>query len=231
MVYISTHTGAGKAIREKEGFMSAGSLAIPVGIHIESLFMRLFCGHIMLSADRASAEPFSDLAAVRTSNKAKSDEEASRAFALYGNSILRLAYSYLHNMEDAEDILQETLLRFMSKAPGFENDSHEKAWLLRVAANLSKNRIDYNNIRRTDELNEELAAEEKTDLSFVWEAVKSLTENQREAVHLFYQENYTTAQIAEILNEKESTVRSHLKRGRDRLKEILKEEYDFDEIQ
>ena len=42
----------------------------------------------------------------------------------------------------------------MDKAPAFENASHEKAWLLRVAANLSKNKIDHNNIRKTDELNE-----------------------------------------------------------------------------
>ena len=115
----------------------------------------------------------------------------------------------------------------MDKAPAFENASHEKAWLLRVAANLSKNKIDYNNIRKTDELNEELVAEEKPDLQFVWEAIKGLSSAQREVIHLFYQEGYTTAQIAEVLDEKESTVRSHLKRGRDKLREILKEEYDF----
>ena len=157
----------------------------------------------------------------------KSDEETAEAFDRYGNSILRLAYSYLHNMEDAEDILQETLIRYMKKAPAFENDTHEKAWLLRVAANLSKNKLKYNDIRKTDELNEELAADEETDLSFVWEAVKSLPASQREVIHLFYQENYRTAEIAEILGEKEATVRSHLKRGRDKLKAILKEEYDF----
>ena len=131
------------------------------------------------------------------------------------------------DLQDVEDILQETLIRYMDKAPAFENASHEKAWLLRVAANLSKNKIDYNNIRKTDELNEELVVEEKSDLQFVWEAVKGLSSAQREVIHLFYQEGYTTAQIAEVLDEKESTVRSHLKRGRDKLREILKEEYDF----
>ena len=115
----------------------------------------------------------------------------------------------------------------MDKAPAFENASHEKAWLLRVAANLSKNKIDHNNIRKTDELNEELVAEERMDLSFVWEAVKGLSAAQREDIPLFYQEGYSTAQIADILSEKESTVRAHLKRGLDKLKEILKEEYDF----
>ena len=164
-------------------------------------------------------------------SRRKSDEEVSAAFDAYGNSILRLAYSYLHSMEDAEDILQDTIIRFMDRAPLFENESHERAWLLRVAANLSKNRIDYNKTRQTDELNEELVSESREDLSFVWESVKKLPVPQREVVHLFYQENLSTAEIARVLKEKESTVRSHLKRGRDRLRNILREEYDFDEIQ
>jgi len=152
---------------------------------------------------------------------------AERALELYGDSILRLAYSYLHNMSDAEDILQETLIRLMEKAPDFESEEHRKAWLLRVAANLSKNRIDYNRVRQADELDETLAAREREDLSFVWEAVKQLPEKQREAIHLFYQEGYQTKEIAALLGRSEGSVRSDLTRGRNRLKEILKEAYDF----
>lgn len=114
-------------------------------------------------------------------------------------------------------------------APTLDDPRHEKAWLLRVAANLSKNRIDYNRIRLTDELNEELIAEEREDLSFVWEAVKALPAHQREAVHLFYYEGYTAAEIGAMLGRRESTVRSDLRRGRAKLKEILKEAYDFEE--
>ena len=149
-----------------------------------------------------------------------------------GNAILRLAYSYLHNMEDAEDILQETLIKFVTTKPVFENEKHRKAWLLTVTANLAKNRIDYNKVRSSEELNEEIAGaapeEEEDDLSFVWEAVKKLPDNQREVIHLFYQEGYKTAEIAKILGRKESTVRSDLKRAREKLKEILKEADDFE---
>lgn len=158
----------------------------------------------------------------------KGGSSAARILDLYGNSVLRIAYSYLHNFSDAEDILQETLIRCLQTSPTFENSAHEKAWLLKVAANLSKNRIEYNRIRDTDELNDELIAEEREDLSFVWEAVKELPQKYREAIHLFYYEGYSTAQIAEILNRKESSVRSDLKRGRERLKIILKEAYDFE---
>jgi len=146
----------------------------------------------------------------------------------YGNSILRLAYSYLHNMSDAEDILQETLIKYIETAQRFESDVHKKAWLLRVAANLSKNKIDYNRIRQTDELEETLVMDERADLSFVWDAVKKLTPQYREVIHLFYHEGYQTKEISKILSRNESSVRSDLKRGREKLKEVLREVYDFE---
>ena len=146
----------------------------------------------------------------------------------YGNAILRLAYSYIHNMSDAEDILQDTLIKYMQSSPAFLTEGHKKAWLLHVAANLSKNKINYNKIRETDELEETLVAEEREDLSFVWEAVKALTEKYREVLHLYYQEGYPIKEISKILNRNENSVRSDLKRGREALKQVLKEAYDFE---
>ena len=137
------------------------------------------------------------------------------------------AYSYLHNLSDSEEILQDTLIQFMKSAPTFTSESHRKAWLLRVAGNLSKNRISYNAIRQTDELKEELVQEEREDLSFVWDAVKDLPVKYREVIHLFYYEGYSTAQIAQVLEKNETTVRSLLSRGRKQLKQVLKEAYDF----
>ena len=162
-------------------------------------------------------------------NQETINQQAERLLTDYGNNVLRLAYAYLHNMNDAEEILQDTLIQFLKTAPTLDSPKHEKAWLLRVAANLSKNRIDYNQRRLADELNEELVAEEREDLSFVWEEVKALPINQREAVHLFYYEGYTTAEIGKMLGRRESTVRSDLRRGRARLQGVLKEAYDFDE--
>ena len=104
----------------------------------------------------------------------KNSERAATLLEKYGNTILRTAYSYLHNMEDAEDILQDTLIQYLKSDSEYNNEEHEKAWLIRVAINLSKNKIKYNKVRETDELMEEMVSEEKEELSFVWEAVKSL---------------------------------------------------------
>lgn len=160
--------------------------------------------------------------------RVNTEADAERILKDYGNSILRMAYSYLHNMSDAEDILQDTLIRYLQKMLDFADKNHEKAWLLCVAANLSKNKIDYNRLRDTDELDENLIAKERGDLSFVWEAVKELPPNYSEVIHLFYHEGYATSEIAKILRRKESSIRSDLRRGREKLKIILKEAYDFE---
>lgn len=157
------------------------------------------------------------------------NRKAERVLEEYGNHILRYAYSYVHNMSDAEEILQDTVIQYIKAAPLFDTSDHEKAWLLHVAANISKNRLKYNALRTADELNEQLAGEEKQDLSFVWQAVSSLPVKYREVIHLFYYEGYSTVQIAKILKTNEITIRSHLHRGRQKLKKILQEEYDFDE--
>lgn len=157
-------------------------------------------------------------------------EQAVELLDAYGNSILRLAYSYLHDPADAEDILQDTLIQFLRQGPAFESGGQAKSWLLQVAANLSKNRIRYRRLRDTDPLPESLAAEQREDLSFVWEAVRSLPQPYREVIHLFYYEGYPTAEIAAILDVNEATVRTHLRRGRVRLRKLLKEAYDFEEI-
>jgi RNA polymerase sigma factor (sigma-70 family) len=160
---------------------------------------------------------------------AQINKQAGRLMESYGNSVLRLAYSYLHNMSDAEDVLQDTLIQFLRTQPQFETTEHEEAWFLRVAINISKNKITYNKIRKTDELSETLAVAETEDLAFVWDAVKQLPAKYSEVVHLYYHEGYSTAQIASLLSKNDATVRSLLKRARMKLKDVLKEVYDLEE--
>ena len=164
-----------------------------------SALARLFAAEDPAPQSRAQARP-------------EVNARAEKLLDAYGDLLLRYAYSYLHNMADAEEVLQDTLVQFLKTAPVFLNKAHEKAWLLRVAANLSKNRLSYNKLRQTDELN----------------AVRQLPVQYREAVHLFYYEGLSTRQIASVLDRSEATIRSDLHRGREQLKRILKEAYDFE---
>ena len=165
-------------------------------------------------------------AAAEMSQERDVNELFERLYSQYADDVLRVAYFYLSDRQKAEDVCQDVFLRLLTRTPDIQ-EGHEKAWLLCVASNLCKNKLSYNKIRETDELLETLTAEEREDLSFVWNAVKKLPEKYREAIHLYYEEGYSTREISRILNRRESTVRSDLKRGRERLKEILKEEYDF----
>ncbi len=163
--------------------------------------------------------------------QAAAQSQAAQLLDIYGNAVLRLAYSYMHNMADAEDILQEALIKYLQAKPVFTTREHQKAWLLRVAANLCKNRLDYNRLRQADDIDEladTLASENRSDLTFVWQAVKSLPASYRDAIHLYYYEGYSASEIADILERNESSIRSDLHRGRARLKELLKEVYDFE---
>nr|WP_297283663.1 sigma-70 family RNA polymerase sigma factor [uncultured Agathobaculum sp.] len=162
--------------------------------------------------------------------KVYTEQKVSYLFDTYGDAVLRAAYAYLHNMDDAEDVLQNTFVQYLRAEPIFENSAHEKAWLLRVAINLSKNKLNSVWYKRTDALTEAYPCAQLDDeLACVWDAVRSLPPKYREPIHLFYHEGYSTAEIAGILETKEATVRSLLHRGRGMLKDILQEAYDFDD--
>lgn len=159
------------------------------------------------------------------------NERAEYLLDNYGNAILRLAFSYVHNKEDAEEIVQDSVLQLLRAKPVFENTKHELSYLMTITSNISKNKIKYNARHATVELNEEITSDQTPDKSddhsFILEAVAKLPVKYKEVIHLFYCEDYSTAEIAKILKMNESTVRSNLSRGRDKLKTILKEEYGY----
>ena len=165
-------------------------------------------------------------------SRAELNRNADMLMRRFGDSILSFAYTYMQNRQDAEEILQDTTIAYLLNAPVFANDAHARAWLLTTARNLSMNRLRYNRYRRhadlDETLSERLAAPSKEDHSYLLDAVRKLPENMRESIYLFYWEGYSTSQIAVVLDRRETTVRSDLSRARKRLKDILKEEYDFE---
>jgi RNA polymerase sigma factor (sigma-70 family) len=147
--------------------------------------------------------------------------EVERVLSAYGPQLLHLAYSYLHCQADAEDVLQDTLVQYMRASPQFPDEARRKAWLYRVAANLCKNRLRAP-AQKTAELPEDYPSDGIPEESIgLYQAVNALPVKYREVVHLFYYEDATTAQIAEMLGKRETTVRSLLFRARQLLREEL----------
>lgn len=152
------------------------------------------------------------------SSLVRTNEELSQIYQQYADVIYRTCYLYLKNVSDTEDMVQSTFLRLMEASPVFENEAHEKAWLLRTAINLCINHLRHW-WRKTADLNEsaEISAEQK-ERDETLEKVLELPAKYKSAIYLYYYEDYTCAEIAGLLGKKESTVRGHLHEGRKRLK-------------
>ena len=75
--------------------------------------------------------------------------ESERLVADYSDLILRLSYTYLGSIHDAEDICQTVLIKLITTAPGFSSKEHEKAWVIRVTANTCKDLLRSAARRRT----------------------------------------------------------------------------------
>lgn len=155
------------------------------------------------------------------------DEIIAQDLDRYGDMILRLAYSYMKNIHDAEDVLQDVFVQLMRNIDIFESSEHKKSWLITVTRNLCKNKLKSSWFKKRDEL-VEMPYYDKYKDNDVLDTVMKLPLKYREVIHLFYYEDYSTAEIAEIIGKKESTVRSLLHRGRKILKDILREGYDFE---
>lgn len=153
------------------------------------------------------------------------------AFQKYGDRIFSAAFSVCRNRADADDVVQDTLIRYYSLDKEFENEAHLKAWLIRVSVNRAKD-INSSFWRRNtvewEDTMDELAFEAPED-SRLFEAVMRLPEKYRTVIHLFYYEDYAVDEIAAILRRPRGTVKSQLNRGRTLLKNMLQEEWNDDE--
>src|SRR5690606_27628805 len=105
----------------------------------------------------------------------------------YSDLLLRVAFTYMKNISDAEDMVQEVFLKLVKDYPTFDNDEHEKAWLIRVTINLCKNRLKSAWFRKTEPIYDttlSFSDEEK----FVMDAVLELPSKYRTVILLYYHE-------------------------------------------
>ena len=153
------------------------------------------------------------------------DQQFREAVEQYGDMVFRLAYSYLKNRADAEDVMQESLLKLYVEPREFESADHERHWLLRVAANECKKLLRSPWRRRTDPLDEaaEAAAFDRPAQSELFRQVMALPPKYRAAVYLHYYEGYSVKETGELLGAKASTVQTWLMWARGQLKTKLKE--------
>lgn len=152
------------------------------------------------------------------------DAEFRLAVERYGDMLFRLAYSCTRSRADAEDVMQETLLKLYTAQKAFESPDHEKNWLVRVAVNECRKLLRSPWRRRTAPLEE--AGEpvfETPEQSGLFRQVMALPPKYRAAIYLHYYEGYPVAEIAAAMGANPSTVQTWLMRARGKLKLILQE--------
>jgi len=144
------------------------------------------------------------------------------------NTLFRTALAVMRNVSDAEDIVQEAFLRAYEKAPEFNSEEHEKAWLIRITVNLCNSRLRSPWRKRKLPLLNSYPAREPEQHELL-EQVMALKAKYRTVIHLFYYEGYSVKDISELTGKKEPTIRSHLTRARQKLKLVLEED-DYESI-
>ena len=152
----------------------------------------------------------------------RTDKEIIAIDDRHVDTVYRICYSFMKNVPEAEDMVQETFLRLMTSGQTFENSRHEKAWLIVTASNLCKDTLKkwWRKHEDLDDYAQILPAADPKEDSVV-EAVLSLPPKYKDVVYLYYYEGYTTAEIAKHLKSAEATIRSRLSRARTILKNQL----------
>ena len=153
----------------------------------------------------------------------RNEAETKKAINKYADTVMRVCSIYLKNRADAEDVFQNVFLKYVLSSVSFENDEHEKAWIIRVTVNACKDLLKSFFRSKTVSLDEAYDSPvQMTDTTRqVIDAMMALPEKYKDAVYLHYYEGYTAPEIGKMLGKNVNTVYTAINRGgkllRDRL--------------
>ena len=158
----------------------------------------------------------------------RSEQEINRAIDRYADTVRRLCMIHLKNYADTEDIFQTVFLKYALSSVAFENEEHERAWIIRVTINACKDLLKSFFRSRTTSLDTLMgqAAPAAPEHREVLEAVLSLPQKYRDVIYLHYYEGYSAPQISKILGKNVNTIYTLLARSRQMLRERLGGEAD-----
>ena len=147
--------------------------------------------------------------------------------AAYSPMLLRIAMTRLSSPADAEDVVQEVFLKLLTTRPHFRDLEHEKAWLIRTtlhrACDVARAAERRNLPLETVEV---LPGGEMPEPSPILSAVQALLAKYSAVIHLYYYEGYSIKEISKLLQIPLPTVGTRLSRGRERLRQLLKEDVE-----
>lgn len=142
-------------------------------------------------------------------------------------AMFRAAKAILKQDEDAEDAVQEAICAAFAARDGLRDVGKFKPWILRILTNKCYDA--YRKKRSSVDLEEvqdylPAAGTDPTDRLTLWQAVMSLSDDLRAAVTLYYYDGLSVREIGTVLGISEAAVKTRLSRGRERLRQLLREE-------
>lgn len=153
----------------------------------------------------------------------------------HGNELVRLAFSYVKDAEAAKDIVQNTFIKCYKNLDSFRYDAQIKTWLYRITINECKDYLKswhYKMVQVKSFINEtaksilsstENAVIDKFNNAEIKDTIFSLPKVYREVVYLYYYNSLTTEEIAKVLDVPVNTVKTRLRRAKQRLEPLIRE--------
>ena len=151
----------------------------------------------------------------------RTDVSREQIVKKYIDMVYRLALAQTKSKSDADDIVQTVFLKYLQSDKQFESEEHIKAWLIRVTINSVKTFFSASWFKKTVPLSDDIFFE-TPEAEEAYEAVLELPPKYRAVIHLFYYEDMSVKEIANVLNTSEGTIKSQLHRGRELLRKKLK---------
>lgn len=152
-------------------------------------------------------------------------DNVREALDKYGDMLYRICLVMLRNNADAEDVVQETFIKYMLSSPQFNSKEHEKAWLVTVASNKCKDMLRFRkrHITESDELLRNYSTDRES--TGILDSLMEIPEKFRIVLTLHYVEGYKVDEIAEMIGKTSSAVKMRLAKGRKLLEEKYRKEF------
>ena len=146
------------------------------------------------------------------------DNNLEQAFSRYYQMLYKISVIMLCNEQDAYDAVQETFVRYLEFKGEFQDDEHEKAWLIRVNINVCKNFLRFHRLHPMEDYESLTLKYHTQEEAGLMDVLFGLPQMQKEVLILYYIEGYTNAEIANILQISESAAKKRLERARKELR-------------
>lgn len=153
-----------------------------------------------------------------------SNDSVTKVVNTYGNMLYRISMMMLKNEQDVQDVVQETFIKYLQKAPLFRDKEHEKAWLLRVNINMCKDFLRFhkrNNYINIEDMELIVAVPEQVE---ILRQIMEIPEKYKTVLLLHYVEGYQIKEIADILKISEAAIKMRIQRGKVMLKSKMGDE-------